>query len=456
MVTHAGLLQLRLWQSGVLAFAALVGLVAGLSPQLGLAAALGAAFVALVLSDLALGLGLFLVVAFMEGIGSLGSFSLAKAVGALLVASWLASRLNERENPRELTRDHPAVVGVAVLLGGWVVMSAVWAELPGAALGSAMRWIPNLALFAIVYAGIRSPGHVRWMFALFIGGAFLSTLAGVVLGGADPKDGSRLAGSGLNANELGTMLAAGAVLAGALAASRDLSGPARALALASGGASIVLVMMTASRGAVLGLVAALLVAPFVVGRGRRVAVTLMALAAIGCGTVYLFAFAGQETVAHLLSDDRTGSGRTDIWKVGWRMVEDKPLIGVGAENFGSSTIHYLLEPGTLPRSEFIVDEQKVAHNVYLQVQAELGAVGLTLYLLLIAFAFHSAMVAAGAFARAGQQSAEILTRGLVIALAAIHVAAIFGSTLYSKQVWLLMALCLALRAMAPRPTPRTG
>ena len=37
-----------------------------------------------------------------------------------------------------------------------------------------------------------------------------------------------------------------------------------------------------------------------------------------------------------------GSGRSDIWKVGWRMVEDKPVIGVGSGNFNVSSIHYLL------------------------------------------------------------------------------------------------------------------
>ena len=42
------------------------------------------------------------------------------------------------------------------------------------------------------------------------------------------------------------------------------------------------------------------------------------------------------------------------------------------ENFPVASIHYLLEPGALMRTDFIVDNPKVAHNTYLNVLAELG------------------------------------------------------------------------------------
>ena len=452
MATHPALLQLRLWQLGVPAFAVLVGLVTGLSPQFGLAAALGAAFVALVLSDLTVGLALFIVVSYVEGLADLGSLSLPKLAGGLLVLSWLASRLTDDEQRRELTRDHPALVALAVATAGWVTMSAVWAEIPGASLGAAQRWIPNLALLAIVYAAVRRPQHVRWVFVLFVVGAYLAAGAGALFATPDAESGARLEGyGGVNANGLGGLLAVAVIFGGALAACREFSGLARAVAMSSAGLAIILLLLTASRGALLGLLAALLLAPVVIGPGRRFAALILAVLAAGCAGTYLAAYAPPETIAHLFSSDPSGSGRTDIWKVGWRMVEANAVVGVGADNFGNSTIHYLLEPGTIPRSEFIVDEQKVAHNIYLQVLAELGIVGLTLFLGILAFSLGAAVSAARRFALTGERSLELLTRALLLALGAILVSEFFGSGLYSKQMWVLLGMCVALRALSRRP-----
>ena len=49
-----------------------------------------------------------------------------------------------------------------------------------------------------------------------------------------------------------------------------------------------------------------------------------------------------------------GSGRTDIWTVGTRMVRAHPLTGIGLGNFQNTSIHYLLRPGEITRSELTV------------------------------------------------------------------------------------------------------
>jgi O-antigen ligase len=100
------------------------------------------------------------------------------------------------------------------------------------------------------------------------------------------------------------------------------------------------------------------------------------------------------------------------------------------------------------RSDFIVDDPKVAHNVYLQVLAELGAVGLVLFLGLIAFVLRSVLRAARRFGALGDRSMEVLTRALLIALCGLLASAFFSSAIYSKQLWLLLALGLAIGAMA--------
>jgi O-antigen ligase len=124
------------------------------------------------------------------------------------------------------------------------------------------------------------------------------------------------------------------------------------------------------------------------------------------------------------------------------MVQAAPLQGVGAGNFPIVSIHYLLAPGALLRDDFIVSNKpKVAHNTYLEVLAELGIIGLTLFLIVIVFAIGCAVRAARYATRLGDREMDILARALVVALAGLLAAYFFISREYSKQLWLLLALC---------------
>ena len=169
--------------------------------------------------------------------------------------------------------------------------------------------------------------------------------------------------------------------------------------------------------------------------------------------VYFASFAGVDARDRVTTVEG-GSGRTDIWKVGWRMVEDKPMIGVGSGNFNVSSIHYLLvQPGAIERDEFIIDTPKVAHNSYLQVLAELGIVGLALFLSIIGFAIRCALKAARWFGRAGDTRWRSFARGMVVALVGILAADFFITEQYGKQLWLLLGLGPALLGVARRTYP---
>jgi len=445
MMSQASVLPLRLWQIGIPLLSALIGLLAAISPKLGVAGAFAVVYVALVLTNLALGLAVFVALIFLESIGGFGGLSVAKAAGALLFFSWLALVTTNRGQQRGLVREHPVAAVILVLFGTWTAVSAVWAESPAAALDAASRWILNLTMFPIVYAAVRQPRHVQWLFALFVFGALLSAGVGVATGTADT---GRLGGSGVNANGLGELLIVAVMLAGALGADPRASVPARAVALVAAALAIGALLATVSRGATIGLLAALVLAPVLIGPGRRAVAVVLVVLATALAASYLVAVAPRGNAQRLTTPDATGSGRTDIWKVGWRMVQANPVVGVGAGNYANSTIHYLLKPGTLTRSDYIVDDPKAAHNVYLQALAELGVVGLGLFLAIVGFALLTLVRAAQAFRSAGERTMELLSRGLLIALAGLLASAFFSTAIYSKQLWLLLALCVALGAMA--------
>ena len=123
---------------------------------------------------------------------------------------------------------------------------------------------------------------------------------------------------------------------------------------------------------------------------------MLSLACVG----YFAWLAPPDAVEHV-THTGGGTGRTTIWAVGWRMVEAHPFTGIGADNFQISSIHYLLRPGALTRTDFIVEKPKVAHNTYLEVLATLGIVGLLMFLSILAFAIRQTVRAVRSFARRG-------------------------------------------------------
>jgi O-antigen ligase len=193
---------------------------------------------------------------------------------------------------------------------------------------------------------------------------------------------------------------------------------------------------------------ALACTPLLAGRRRRFGASVAALVAVATIALAIAALIPATATKRLNSSDRTGSGRTDIWRVGWRMVEDRPIVGVGAGNFEFTTIRYLVQPGTIEQDEFIVDTPKVAHNVYLQVLAELGIVGLTLMLVIIGVSMRAVLKAAANFSDAGDRTGEVLARALAIALVGLLAAYFFSSNVYSKQLWLMLALAPPLLAVS--------
>jgi O-antigen ligase len=181
---------------------------------------------------------------------------------------------------------------------------------------------------------------------------------------------------------------------------------------------------------------------------------MLAAAIAVCGSA-LFYFA---SIASLPARERvtevgTGTGRTDLWTVGLRMLSAHPLNGVGVGNFQDASIHYLLQPGLIHRADFIITTPKIAHNTYLQAFAELGIPGGILLLLIVASGAGCALLAARVAEKTEQLELELLCRGLFVATAGFLAASFFISENYSKLMWILLALGPAMLAIARRREP---
>jgi O-antigen ligase len=430
--------------------AAPIGVLAGVNPEAAIVAALALGFVLVVFADLAIGLVLFTLLTFFAVLPGLSgaAFAFTKVAGLLLTISWLAVLATRNDAKADVLRQHPMISAALILFLAWVGLSYTWAELPGSAAGAWSRLALNAILFMIVYTAVRASRDAILVVTAFVIGATGAALYGI-LSGVDPGpygQVGRLAGESQNANELASTLVASLALAVGLAFVARKSPALRFAALTAATLSMTGILLTVSRSGLVALAAAALAAIIFAGRWRAGVALISTLVVIS--TAGYFAFLAPPEARERVTTIKGGSGREDIWTVAWRMVEANPVKGVGAGNFQTSSIHYLLAPGALRRSEFIVTTQKVAHNVYLETLAELGVVGLTLLVFLILLLLGCSIQAIRQFELNGDVRMEILARAHLVALLGLLTSLFFASDEYKKQLWLLLALCPTLLALA--------
>ena len=439
--------------------AAAIGALAGVNPTLAMAAALGVALFLITLADLNAGLVAFVVLSFLELVPSAGgpAVSLAKVAGAVLAVSWIASAATS--DRREFPAVHPGIAVLLLAFLAWNLVSILWAAQSPRVAVSVSSFALSFVLFLIVFAAVRNLKAARLLVGAFIVGATVAAVYGYFLqpdasglassasaaGGLD-----RLSGTIGDPNEFATLLVAGMALCTAFIFDPERSGTVRFL---SGTAAVILlggVLLTLSRGGLVALGAALIMAVVVAGK-QRPKLMFGVTVVVALSLFFYLGVTSDEARERVTASDG-GSGRTDIWNVGWRMVEDKPVVGVGAGNFQAVSIHYLLVPGGIRFDEYLVDEPAVAHNAYLQVLAETGVIGLSLFIAIIGACIWTGISAAKNFAKRGNRQGELLTRAVLIATAAILAGIFFLSEEHSKHLWLLLALLPALLNVSKNPS----
>jgi len=265
--------------------------------------------------------------------------------------------------------------------------------------------------------------------------------------------GGRLTGGIGDPNEEAAVLVAALMLTPPLFLSLPAGGRARVWTVVAGVVCVAGLLNTASRGGLIAMGAALGVGVLLGGRWRIRMLVLLIVGAASVG-IYFNLLASTSVRQHLSSSSSTG--RTDLWRVGWRMFESNPVVGVGAGNFPTAAIHYVQSAGPLTRADLIVNVPHVTHNLYLDVLDELGIPGLLLFLSVVAASLTAALRAARRFAASGDLPMEMMARMLLLGTMGMLVAFFFLSDQYSKQFWLLLAFAAPLLAMATPPRANRG
>lgn len=426
------------------ALAGAVGVLAGLEPSYALSAALGLAFAGVVFGSLSAGLCVMAVLAFTN----IGGTGVPKLVGAALALSWFALITTRRDRPN-LLAARPGLVYTLVMLIGWMIISVTWAESMPTALTAIGRYVPNLLLIPIAFSAVDSKRHLVWVLATLAAAATASAVLSLTVGGTSSGGVGldRTTGPIGEANQLAAGLVVGLILSATFALRPTATALVRSVAWIGVALCAVGIFSTLSRGGLVALGVAMVVAVVVAGRWRGPALAL-ALTVVASTVVYFLAFASLPERERVTYTGGGGSGRVDLWTVGGRMVTGEPVRGVGVGNFEVTSVQYLLEPGAIESGEYIIATPKVAHNTFLQATAELGIPGGALFIGVVLFCLGCAWVAMRVFARGPDRDMEVLAKGLFVTLLGYLAAIQFLSENYSKLFYVLLGLGPALLAVA--------
>jgi O-antigen ligase len=425
-----------------------VGSISGVQPSLGILAALGVIFVVLVLTSLGIGFVVMVLFAFLEVLTVQAGVSLAKVAGALIVLAWIAAVTTRGRIERNFFRDHAMLTYLLVAFLGWNLISTAWSQSQPVALESVTRYALNAFLIPIAYTAVRDRRDAAHILAAIVAGASIAAVSAILVP-PSPESAvyGRTTGTVGDPNELAAALLVGLSLAIAFAVNRHIAPSLRALSAIAATLCLTGILLSLSRGGLVGAAAALVLAVAVAGRWRA---RVLALA----GTVAALAIAYFAFFASLPAKERVfniggsgGTGRLDLWTVGLRMIEAHPLNGVGSGQFAESSVHYLLRPGLIESGAFILSTPKVAHNTYLNIVAELGIVGGALFMAVLIVCLACALLAVRSARLAGDERMEILLRGFVVGFGGYLVTLIFLSENYGKLLWILMAMGPALLAV---------
>jgi O-antigen ligase len=141
--------------------------------------------------------------------------------------------------------------------------------------------------------------------------------------------------------------------------------------------------------------------------------------------------------------DESFRGRTSENIAALMMFADHPIFGVGLNNYSENYQKYSREIGMDPRRE-----QRDPASLYLQLLAEQGIIGFTVFISLVIYIFVQLFKAQKDFKLFGLRDEMYMTSALFAALAGYMFMSIYKNNAYSNVFWTLIALCLSAAQIA--------
>lgn len=366
-----------------------------------------------------------------EGYIHAANDNLGKLAPGLLVLAWLVSLIRERRLPQR----HPIHAPLAALATVVVASTAANMGNQPYALEYFIRWVPFLAITAVLVDVVSREVSVRLVLVAALSGATVAA-GGALVSFLFLGDG-RAHGPLADPNDLAYVLVAALPLLVSVIPTGKRPrwvvplAVVVAVLLALGAAA------TLSRGGGIALVAAAAVLVLrkvvplkvIVGVVAGIAVALLAVFVVA-QPVVATALGQKSFVASSNVEDRSMR-----WQNAAKMFSAEPLLGVGPGGF---RYHY----AAVSHDAEPAEPNPVAHNMYVEVAAELGVFGFASFVMVIG----AGLLASERALRRGATPSVVF--GIQASLVAILVASAFLSEEYYMPLWSTIALGCALQLRA--------
>lgn len=290
---------------------------------------------------------------------------ISKVLGLLALATWLLAVASSGRFRRPV-----AAMYLATGFVGWSFVSFFWSSVPSATFTKVGTLAQLLAVVYLVWDQVGSQRDLIVLIRAFLLGAFAASgLTMLAAATHHATEGARFASNNAGPNNTGALLAVAVALAFLLLRADERR--FKPLYVAFLPVFSTALILTASRTAAISLVVGLAIVAF----DRRVLTMrrltrLLPVAAIAIvlalALVPTKSFDRLGTTSSEISSG-TLNGRTTYWKLCVNLFYHHPFQGIGS--------------GAFPQTNLLLgDRGIVAHNAFLSILAELGAVGISLFL----------------------------------------------------------------------------
>ena len=141
--------------------------------------------------------------------------------------------------------------------------------------------------------------------------------------------------------------------------------------------------------------------------------------------------------------DHSLRGRSSEMLAAVMMFSDNPILGVGLGNYNSQYLKYSRILGMDSRRE-----ERSAHSLYLEIAAERGLVGLTIFGALIFVMFRTMLQARRTLYAIGLPAYGAMVDALTIGMTSYMTTSLFLHDAYPRYFWLLIGIAFATNQVA--------
>ena len=300
-----------------------------------------------------------------------GVTTVTRILGIYIFGVWL---INVIINKKKIS--FPKMIFIAYALFFWGAISLLWAYDKSAALGRVQTAVQLAMLLLLVVNFINSQKRLKALiFALFLGCLIITLLGLTGVGVADYSVLLTLGGQG--AKEYGSFVGI-VLLIGSILLLFE-KGKKRWFGFGAAIISIIGLIQVNQRGVLLGIGATWLGLTIVTKQKfKTIFLILLLLLLFNFSIDILFnkGVIDEHLVSRLTVEnviETGGTGRSEIWKTGWRMFADNVFLGVGLNNF-PTVYHKYASP--MDQNPF-----RDPHGDVIAMAGELGIVGVVLYLI---------------------------------------------------------------------------